>query len=777
MIRLSFGGEYSLLAGFGMCLAAGAIVFFLYRKETQNLPRAVALTLPALRTAVMVLLILMLTGPTLKRRHTEGTLTKVLVFIDASQSMESTDPEMSIVRKLSLARALRWLPRAQNAEAAESGSEKLTLAASELKKVIRPQSVSDNALGAALEKFAADTHSAVDLAQAAGLTAKQKMEMERELSETASRLARTLSLSGSNTQPPAKECIALVEKSLRWQKTFSLKARSLVVEQVGSERKAAATLDRFAHTTRMERVRALLLDGGKESLLSELSPNFSLELFALEGAHAQLLWKSEEGKEFIPNQLPTPDGTVTDLGAAILEQIPSRAKGSANGSKEGRTAVVLLSDGRHNATSGAASIARLLGDRGIPIYCVGIGSEDRTEDLAIIGIDAPATVYFEDRISGLVSIRDDMAAGQNYRLQFSFGETMIWEKELVTSQGGLLKVPFDFPVKELVESSLKSEHGRQTVVPLSLQANVSILSQEREVRNNTANLLVRATTGKRGILLLDGRPRWEMLYIRSLFERDPQWQTNSLILRPDGGIWPRGLSLGTFPADQETLNNYDMIVYGDVPRSAISDQELHWLEEFVAKRGGGLLFLDGLRHSLSQYGAPSVGRLLPVTFQDEGAETTSSSATVLELTERGSSFAALKLDETQTNPAERWNLLPSPRRLTRCEALPGTETLVEGLVDGRRIPALVIKRYGAGHVAYLGFDETWRWRTGKCRVNSCGRYGRYSRYGRYGLRHCSSCGFVRSILSTSSSSSLSSLPRAAPHLPHPYNERLIISLT
>ena len=40
---------------------------------------------------------------------------------------------------------------------------------------------------------------------------------------------------------------------------------------------------------------------------------------------------------------------------------------------------------------------------------------------------------------------------------------------------------------------------------------------------------LRAVTQKRRILLLDGRSRWETRYLRNMFERDEQWEINTVI--------------------------------------------------------------------------------------------------------------------------------------------------------------------------------------------------------------------------------------------------------
>jgi hypothetical protein len=379
--------------------------------------------------------------------------------------------------------------------------------------------------------------------------------------------------------------------------------------------------------------------------------------------------------------------------------------------------VVLLTDGQHNAQNSPIVLAKELGDRRIPVYALGYGAELGASDLAVLSVEAPETVFFEDRVSGTVVLKEEMPPGQEYRVKVESGGRVLWEKTLVTSGRHVVRVPFEVPVAALVREAQGSAAAgeRRNVVPLSMEATVGPLAAENELRNNAAGFLVRATTVKRKVLLLDGRPRWDSLYLRNMLERDSRWQVNALLL---GGAdaterWPRGEKAGMFPAKLEALNEYDAVVLGDVPLRSLTETEWHWLADFVTKRGGGLLFVDGQRRHLAAHAADAgwpLGALLPVGFESEGA-TRSPAEGALELTERGRSVGFLALDSGHADTGVLWRQLRPPQWLSRARALPGSETLLELAGDSGRRPALIWRQFGAGRVAYLAFDETWRWRS------------------------------------------------------------------
>ena len=120
-----------------------------------------------------------------------------------------------------------------------------------------------------------------------------------------------------------------------------------------------------------------------------------------------------------------------------------------------------------------------------------------------------------------------------------------------------------------------------------------------------------------------------------------------------------------------------------------------------------MIFVDGNRNRFREFTSENLAAMLPVEWQP--AEIVSQ-PTTLQLTETGSRLSALTFEVDTTANQRFWTELPPPHRLSNVTALPGAEVLVEAVVDGSPVPAMVTRNYGAGRVLYLATDETWRWR-------------------------------------------------------------------
>jgi hypothetical protein len=285
---------------------------------------------------------------------------------------------------------------------------------------------------------------------------------------------------------------------------------------------------------------------------------------------------------------------------------------------------------------------------------------------------------------------------------------VVWEKRLSTEQTHLRSVAFDFPVQTLIEKVAGAREKGVEVLnqPLTFHASLSGVDGEREKSNNETDFSLHAIMQRRKVLILDGRPRWEVRYLRNLFDRDDQWEVNALVA--DRGVegWTRGKNNGQFPMDRETLFSYDMIVFGEVPRQFLTKlEEQEWIRDFVAKRGGGLLVIDGRRGHISNFAGTPLEALFPVNWKAETGK-----PTALRLTERGSRLAMLQISPDAEKNLDAWASLQPPHWVAPATALPGSDVLVEAVIGERKIPALVYRRYGAGKVLYSAFDETWRWR-------------------------------------------------------------------
>jgi hypothetical protein len=394
------------------------------------------------------------------------------------------------------------------------------------------------------------------------------------------------------------------------------------------------------------------------------------------------------GEEFGAVDLPdsfraTPTNQATDLATGI--------KGFAQDLRDKeRAAVVLFSDGQHNSGASPLELAKMLGNRGVPLFTVAMGSGRRPVDLAVLEVSAPETVFHESSIKGELTLKDDVPVGRPFTVQIEHEGRPVWERTLATEANPARKVAFDFPIKQIVEAERRKQDKdlKFGMLPLSLLVKITPAEGERNTTNNTARLLFSAITEKPKVLLLEGRPRWEHRYLRNLYERDQRWEINALLAGAGGEErpWARGKLAGQFPPDRESLFAYQLIVFGDLPLNMLRAEELEWIKDFVERRGGGVIFLDGRQVQLVNYAGTPIGPLLPVDWgQDPLAGT------------------GLRLV---------WASLPAPRWVAPARALPGAETLMEASLRERKAAALVFRRYGAGRVLYCGFDESWRWRYG-----------------------------------------------------------------
>jgi len=282
---------------------------------------------------------------------------------------------------------------------------------------------------------------------------------------------------------------------------------------------------------------------------------------------------------------------------------------------------------------------------------------------------------------------------------------------MVSDGSNLRKVPFSFPLGDTVKDRLKNKKGDSelTTVPLELKVSVSAVQGDSEPGNNTAGLRVRALTQKRKILILDGRSRWETRYLRNMFERDEQWQVNTVIAGTTPGEpgFPRGDKDGQFPNDPVLLLPYDLIIFGEVPKAVFKDEELTLLRDFVGNRGGAIVFIDGARQRFKEYAGTPLASLFPVEWKGSPVREPNMK---LNLTEHAATMAPFSLSSDKSQNLETWGNLRPIHWVSGATPLPGAETLVEATAGGKKLPAVVTRSFGAGKVLYQAFDDSWRWR-------------------------------------------------------------------
>jgi len=462
--------------------------------------------------------------------------------------------------------------------------------------------------------------------------------------------------------------------------------------------------DEASALSRYERAEKLLL-GGVSPLLGKIIESQDAELVLLRGAQAQRVWwwrqsgKDSSGPMPASLDLP-PEAPLTNLDAAAREALGELAPG---------TALVLLSDGQHNSAGSPEEFASAMKEAGVPIFTLGFGVEVPPPDLSVLNVITAESVFAEENLVGRIVLGDSLPAGTPCNLRVTSGGRVLWERNFSAEGRGERRFDFGFPVKDLPPAPAAERD--KTLRLINVQASVvgERAGMEKTRANNSREVALHLLSRKRRVLLLDGRPRWESRYVHNHFDRDERWQVTLLIddhaEPPAAGALQKG-----FPKTREELFNHDLIILGDVTPSRFSANQIDWLVDFVEKRGGGLILVDGARGHLRPWAAGKTASLIPVLWSTAAAP--KSDSWTLRLTPEGESQAALRLSDSVSANAGLWPELPALRWTAPAVATPGAQTLA--VFGGRgsegAAPALVFRPLGAGAVLYLGTDELWRWR-------------------------------------------------------------------
>jgi len=569
------------------------------------------------------------------------------------------------------------------------------------------------------------------------LTSRQAAleQFRSELLEPARQLAKKES--GADAKKFAEQLAELATKADFWQQQLRLsferwaaKLSQSGIDQVGVRQ----AIERFDQMTRIERIGALLLHG-ESPLLARLAERHNIDLIALTDTDTQSLWRTGAGRVGSAAEIPTelavaPVAKATNLALAPMTAIGLEQAQIEKTTKKpqavSRIAAVIFSDGRHNYGGSPAHYAKICGSREIPIFTVATGTLEKPQDVAVVGIDKPLSVFHKDRLKGKIAIKDDITAGRPFVLKILCDDQTLWEEQLTTTGLGRRIIDYDFPVEELLKKKLSGKDRELSFqsYPLSFNAVITGLEQiDCEPANNQQLFRTRAIFQHNRVLILDGRPRWEFRYIRNLLERDEKWDVTAILAdptAPNGGV-QRGDKPTMFPATRDFLYGYDLIILGDFPSNLLKNDEMEWIRDAVSTRGAGLIIIDGLRKHLRSYGNTPMAEVFPIEWAEQESITNPQELRltekgILRLTEQGADVAALTLSSGVKTNTEIWASLQPPHWLAPVRPLPGAEVLVEAVLKDlsaaadKSVPAIVLRRFGAGKVLFAALDETWRWR-------------------------------------------------------------------
>ncbi|MDQ6760554.1 MAG: glutamine amidotransferase [Acidobacteriota bacterium] len=469
---------------------------------------------------------------------------------------------------------------------------------------------------------------------------------------------------------------------LLWQPALSvstLKPQQNIVAVVVDDSRSMATKD--AGSSRRDEA-ARTLDTG---LIRDLQQKFQVRLYRI-GDHLERIGKTEQ---------LTASEPATHIGSDLKEVLGEAATLPIG-------AIVLLSDGSDN--SGGIDLETLseIRRRRIPVHTIGFGREQFGHDIELTDIQIPPRVLANSRLQAQVSFRQRGYAGKRVRITLREAGKTLASNDVLIKEGGVSQ----------------SESVIFTAGPAgvkNIEAGIDPMPDEENANNNRLTRVLNVEASRPRILYVEGEPRWDYKFIRRAVEDDKSIDLVSMLRTTQNGIYRQGIAGPTelregFPTKVEDLFGFSGIVLGSVEANYFTQAQQDLIQQFVDRRGGGLLFLGG-RASLSDggYNRAPFTDLLPVRLPDRKNTFHRDPATA-ELTAAGRESLLCRIEEDPEKNVQRWKKLPYLMNFQEVGTpKPGAVDLADLHAAGRKMPLVITQNYGRGRSAVFATGGDWRW--------------------------------------------------------------------
>ncbi len=427
----------------------------------------------------------------------------------------------------------------------------------------------------------------------------------------------------------------------------------------------------------------------------------------------------------------TPAGEYTDIATALREALQT----DRNSGK----AIVLLSDGIHNASSEARCLesARLAAALSVPIYTQVIGGETAVRDLAV-EVRSPQELAFVGQIVPVrVIVQPRGLAGARARVSLWDGDRMVEQRELALASDADVEV--EFPVKPERSGMFRYEIRAEPLAHEATQAN------------NQCMYLLRVVDEPIRTLVLEGNPYWDTKFLLRTLATDQAIELTSIVRLTENRYLQRTLArakpadaakspppatteepinatpamanvaavdgaaaaarseswkilpdVATVLGDEGSLSGYQIIVLGRDADVFLSDEALGKLRRWISRDGGSLVCFRG---APTQQINERLRQLLPVRWQPAHE-----SRFHMQLTPGGKDLRWIP--SAADGPSDALAQLPSLATVTatsdvQAQAVVWAVATAAG--GGESNPAASALTYGMGRVVVIEGAGMWRW--------------------------------------------------------------------
>jgi hypothetical protein len=382
-----------------------------------------------------------------------------------------------------------------------------------------------------------------------------------------------------------------------------------------------------------------------------------------------------------------PSGDASAIGAALMSVV------SELGDAKAQAGVLLVSDGRAT-TSDTLDAAQLALARSVPLWTWTIGGPVPPHDLWIETASAEALAFSGAEVELTATLHAAGYSNRSFDVALLKDDQVVEKKEVVPDTNGVARLSMRVKAPPA---------GEQRYV-----FRVAPQPEESDTANNERAVFLRSVGAQVRVLVAEGQPFWDTKFLVQSLKRNTNvdltatYRLNAsrhMTVVSAGGIETR-VEQDLFPRTADAMDAFDVIVLGREAEAFFDNNTETLLTDFVAKRGGSLVFARG-----KSYGGrfQPLAKLEPVAWGN-GA----TSAIKLRPTEAGRASPVFDLGAAGTLE-ELLDRLPA---LDQASVTLGEKPLAIVLANAVQEDGPVLmayQRYGQGKAVSLNAGGLWRW--------------------------------------------------------------------
>ncbi|MCP4705831.1 MAG: hypothetical protein GY865_14625, partial [candidate division Zixibacteria bacterium] len=241
--------------------------------------------------------------------------------------------------------------------------------------------------------------------------------------------------------------------------------------------------------------------------------------------------------------------------------------------------------------------------------------------------------------------------------------------------------------------------GRQT-----LEISVSETPNELSQKNNKRLFSVMVLKSKLNVLLVADKLDWEYSFLKRFLNKSESIELTTVVYKENGEYLT-----GRFPAQQQELNRYDLLILYDMADNILKSK-IGLIESFLIDNGGGLLTLLGDNYLKSSF-PRSVDNFLPFVSTKRKPE-------MIYFTFNGQPnenflfHPAVRISDNRRSIRQAWSDLPNFETIVPLDSItPNSEIYITAGINnlGENIPVLGFRNFGPGKVIATSAAPFWHW--------------------------------------------------------------------